>query len=393
MPAYYKLLEALDKRNDIDVDAVCLGKLAHEGIDKKGVFKFPNLKINFYVIPYQPIQILKIFGTKLHRWINGIINDLFQFFYCLNLVFKDKYDLVYIDRANIVFGAICAFFFRKKVVVRFFGIGSLIKRMRGMTKYFKAPFSFLSCKAPFSYIICSKDGSSARYFFERFINKKVPYEILLNGVDSIEDEVKNNNFIREKYHIPDSNKIILFLSKLSIDKGADLFIRTLNSLYKINRNFFALVIGDGPLRKELESEVKKNGLSNNIKVEGQVAHDIIYDYYNAADIYVSLNLLGNLCNTVLEAINIGKCIVTFKKDKIDYTDEDTENILLNTAVLIDKRHVIEELPIVLDDLINNEQKIKRLSQKTKMLSKNLLSSWDKRISYEVDLLQKIAGRK
>ena len=107
MPAYYKLLEVLDRTNSIAVDAVCLGKVAHAGIDKKELFNFPQLKTNFHIIPYGTIQITKIFG-KGGRLINGIINDVFQFFYCLCLVLKNNYDLIYIDRANIVFGAISA---------------------------------------------------------------------------------------------------------------------------------------------------------------------------------------------------------------------------------------------------------------------------------------------
>lgn len=375
MPAYYKLLEALDKTSNMDIDAVCLGKNVYNGIDREDVFKFPGLKINFHVIPYRPL------------------NSVFQFWHCLGLVLKNDYDLIYVDRGHVAFGAVFALFFRKKVVVRFLGIGSLIKRMSGLKKWFKYPAMYLSYKAPFRYVIYSKDGSGCRYFHRRYMNKKVPYEILLNGVDKICSNIKNSDFIRAKYGIPEKNKIVLFLGRLTKEKGAHLFVKTLSALYETNHNFFALIVGDGPLREHLEKEVKEKNLADSIKFEGGVEHNVVYDYYDGADIFVSLNSRANLCNTILEAINAGKCIVTFKKDEIDHTDEDTESMLFGNAVLINKRDVITELPAVLDELLNDENKIKELSRKTQILSGKSLPSWQERINYEIELLQRTGDEK
>lgn len=375
MPAYCKLLEALSRRNDMAVDAVCLGETVCSGIDRDSIFKFPGLRVNFYVIPCGPAK------------------GIFQFWRCLSLVLRNNYDFIYVDRGHVVFGAIFASFFKKKVVVRFFGIGSLIKRMRGLKKWFKEPIMYLSYKAPFRYIIYSKDGSDAGYFHQRYMNKKVSYEILLNGVDKTGDKAGNSNFIRTKYGIPEKNKIILFLGRLTKEKGAHLFIKSLSALHKTNRNFFALIVGDGPLREQMESEASENGIADLVKFKGGVAHDIIYDYYNEADVFVSLNSRANLCNTVLEAINAGKCIVTFKKDEIDHTDEDTESLLSGSAILINKRKAAAELPAVLAELLSNDGKIKELSQKTQILSEKLLPGWEERINYEIELFRRIGGEK
>jgi len=387
IPAYYKLLEALNKKGD-DVDAVCLGKVAHNRIARYEKFRFNNLNIDFHVVPYRKIPLV-----EFH--LNDIINDISQFFYCFKLGTKKNYDLIYVDRENIIYGAIFSSFFKKKVVVRLLGIAFLIRRMEGIKRWLKAPFRYLSYKAPFSYVICSKDGSGARYFIERFMNKKVPYEILLNGVDKFEyTESYNsqNNFLRVKYNIPTERKIILFLSRLSKDKGIHLFIEAMLKLSKYNQRFFALIVGDGPLRKELETIVGKSGIQDKVKFEGQIPHDLIYNYFKSSDIYVSLNLAGNLCNTILEALNAGKCIVTFKRDEIDRTDEDTEDILSGNAILIDKRKAVKELAIVLNDLVNDGEKVQSLSERAGALAKDLLPSWEERINYEVELLHKLVSK-
>ncbi len=392
MPAYYKLIERLNAQNDIETDAVCLGKMSHNDINKKEIFKFDNLKIRFYVIPYVPIKIFKIFGAKIYGYLSGIVNEILHFLHCINLVLHKNYDLVYIDRANIVIGAFLAAFLQKKVVVRFFGVGSLVKRTEGPKKWIKDPFKYLSYKAPFSYVICTEDGSGSRYFFGKYLNKNTPYEILLNGVNAIDFSNTNANFLRQKYNIPPNHKVILFLTRLERGKGTDLFIKSIVELAKINDTFTAIVVGDGPLREDMENDAKKYRIGHKVIFERAVPHNRVYDYYLGADIYVSLNFLGNLCNTVLEAMSAGKCIVTLKKYEVDHTDEATEDILSGNALLINKRRITEELAPLLCDLLDNKGKIEEFSDKTKKLSTTLLTNWDKRIDYEVTLLKKIACR-
>lgn len=392
MPAYYKLIERLNAQNDIETDAVCLGKAGHSGIVKKKIFKFDNLKIRFHVIPYVPIKIFRIFGLKIYGYLSGIVNEILHFFYCVHLALRNKYDLVYIDRANIVIGAFLALFLRKKVVMRFYGAGSLIKRMEGLKKWIKDPFKYLSYKTPFRYVICTEDGSGSRYFFAKYLNKNTPYEILLNGVDMVDTSSRNISFLRQKYDIPLNRKVILFLARLERGKGADLFIKSIAELAKINDAFTAIVVGDGPLRESLENDAERCQIAHKIIFERSIPHDRVYDYYLGADIYVSLNLLGNLCNTVLEAISAGKCIVTLKKDEIDHTDEGTEDILSGSVLVISKRRIAEELPLLLNNLLNNSGEIEAFSDKVQKLSTTLLTNWEERIDYEVGLLKKIACR-
>lgn len=379
MPAYYKLVEALDKEDDVELEVACLGKATHD-IGKREGFRFAGMKACFSVIPYKNISHI--------RFMDRALNDAAQFFYSTHMVRKNRYDLIYVDRVNIVFGALWAVLLKQNVIVRFFGVGTLIKRMSGAKRYLKEPFRYFSLRAPFKYIICSEDGTGSRHLFDRYARKDVPREILLNGIDRVEDVPRGNDFLRKKYNVPDGRKIILFLSRLSLDKGADLFVSSIERLQKMNPDFLAVVVGDGPLKNKLEEEVAAKVLKSHIKFEGQVAHADVRKYYCSADIYVSLNLLGNLCNTVLEAIGTGKCIVTFKVDSLDHTDDITEKLLSGSALFIDKRDIISELPEALDRLLGTESEMKRLSEAVLGVKKTM-KSWKDRITYEVALLKKL----
>ncbi|MFC1521620.1 glycosyltransferase family 4 protein [Elusimicrobiota bacterium] len=383
MPAYYKLLEALNKEND--VEALCLGKVGHDGIEIREVFRFSNLeRIQFHIVPHRKTR---LFG----RHLGNIANEILQLFYTFKVVFRERPDVIYVDRIHIVYGAILSVFFGKKVVVRLYGVASLLKRFRGLRKWLKEPVRYLSYKAPFSHVICTKDGSGARYFIEHFMNRNIPYEILLNGVDKdikLASQVGQMNPLRQRYGIAGDHKIILFVSRLDDRKGARRFADALCELAKKNKKFFAVVVGDGKLRKTLQEDTAKSDIKDHISFEGAVDHDAIYAYYSMADIYVSLNFLGNLCNTVLEAINAGKCIVTFKKDPLDHTDDDTEAFLAGNAVLIDKRRIMEELPNVLEGLINDDSRIRSMEEGAVRSSK-MLPSWNERIEREIKLLERV----
>ena len=269
----------------------------------------------------------------------------------------------------------------------------MIRRMQGLKKWLKEPIRYLSFRAPFKYILCSKDGSGGRYFIENFMNKKVPHEILLNGVDKIEKDIGKINegrtFLRSRYNIPDTSKVILFLARLAEDKCPDLFIESLIRLFKKNKDFFAVIAGKGPLAGALKRRIATENMSSHVKFIGQIEHDMVYSYYKGADIYVSLSTAGNLCNTVLEAINTGRCIATFKQDILDHTDEDTEKILSGKVAQINKRRTIEDLPTVLNELLNSKEKVEFFSLKTRELSAGLLQDWKDRIGYEVKLYKRI----
>ena len=75
-------------------------------------------------------------------------------------------------------------------------------------------------------------------------------------------------------------------------------------------NVRLLIVGDGPERKNLEFLVSKLGLNPYIIFIGSIPHYEIHQYFNIADLFVSLYELFNAGNPLLEALAYGKCIVT-----------------------------------------------------------------------------------
>jgi len=383
VPAFYKIIEKISEEK-IQADVILFCKTKEESKNFKKITKinFSELDINFYVVPFYNVSFRV-------NYLNLIFNDIFHAIYLLYRLFGSNYKLVYTDRANLKF-ALLSSLLRFPTVLRFLGIGNLHTLFR-INKY-TFLFQYLSLKKKYNLVICSEDGSPSRYFFKKYFHIKTPYKILLNGVSK--SLTANPSFsIREKYNIDSNSPLLLFVGRLTEDKGAEEFIDTIISLKKTSNQFHAFIICGGGRDDRLERKIKDNSLDNRVFFERFIPHSLIAEFYRQIDIYISLNKYGNLSNTVLEAMNEGKCVVMLGKDEKDHTDESTEKLIpKNVALFIDRNNIVDDLTEKLEDMISNPHKINTYSKRMKLFAIDFLWSWDERIDYEIGLLQKVARR-
>lgn len=120
-------------------------------------------------------------------------------------------------------------------------------------------------------------------------------------------------------------------------------IRTLAETYNIECTLksFALVkqefpeatlvlVGDGPLRHQLEVFVRDNSIRD-VTFVGQVNNDQIYQYLNQADIMVSSAWTDNMPVSILEGFNAGLLVIASNVGGIPYMIEERKNGLLFEA--------------------------------------------------------------
>ncbi len=108
--------------------------------------------------------------------------------------------------------------------------------------------------------------------------------------------------------LPDG-PLIGLISRLEEVKGVQYFLDALKVLSEQNINYFAFVIGDGPLRKDLEEQAKKNRLNDQINFTGwlDVADSIAM--LSRMDIFVVPSLSEGLNTTLLEALYLSRPVV------------------------------------------------------------------------------------
>jgi glycosyltransferase involved in cell wall biosynthesis len=70
-----------------------------------------------------------------------------------------------------------------------------------------------------------------------------------------------------------------------------------------------LIVGDGPLRADLESRAATLGLTGQVIFAGRVDHDVMPEWFRAADLFVLPSEFDNSPNVVLEAMATGLPVV------------------------------------------------------------------------------------
>lgn len=169
---------------------------------------------------------------------------------------------------------------------------------------------------PFFYFLIGKlsDGiivnseKNKRHFVDVAHIKADRIRIIYNGIDAQEylDEVKSIDQLGKKFHIG-------YIGRLSIEKGVIYLIEALSQLQHID--FECSIIGEGPLRNELE-EVVSNGLKDKVKFYGFQQN--VVPYFKKMDLFVLPSLNEVLPITIIEAFALR--VITIASDVGGVTD-------------------------------------------------------------------------
>ncbi len=111
------------------------------------------------------------------------------------------------------------------------------------------------------------------------------------------------NFLRDKLGIPQDNTILLFLGRVCKEKNIDELIGYFSKYRGVDITL--LIVGDGPHKLELEKQVSKLDLHNQVIFTGMVDPLDTYKYYQLADLFVSASTSETQGLTYIEALATG----------------------------------------------------------------------------------------
>ncbi|GAB5522686.1 MAG: glycosyltransferase family 4 protein [Roseivirga sp.] len=135
----------------------------------------------------------------------------------------------------------------------------------------------------------------------------------LSGIDSLKGKL---NYLPNIVEVPgavQSNKSELPTKFLAVNslvalKRIDRILKFISTYQKHNAAVELKVLGDGPLRPELEAAAKNLGIENRVSFEGRV--DNVADYYHGADVFMLASESEGTPNVILEAMSHGKVIIS-----------------------------------------------------------------------------------
>ena len=149
---------------------------------------------------------------------------------------------------------------------------------------------------------------------------------------------------------------ILFVGRLVPEKGLKYLIEAMKEVIKEIPRATLTIVGDGPLRKELEKLVEELSIQDKIRFEGMKTHSEIPKYMQGADLFVLPSLSEGLPLVLLEAMAVGKPVVTTKVGGILDVVIDGE-----TGVIVPPRDS-KALIIAITYLLENDEKRMKMSE-------------------------------
>ncbi|MFC1668273.1 glycosyltransferase [Chlamydiota bacterium] len=155
--------------------------------------------------------------------------------------------------------------------------------------------------------VCCVSKSLKKLFLEKvgcFDNKVT---CLPNGLDLSLFRPMNSGQLRSKYGYLKDDFILLGIGSFYPWKNIGLLIDAATLLKKNRIKFRLLLIGSGPLERDIRELVKKNKLSDEVFFLGYRAD--IAEIINVADVLVQPSLTEGMSNTIMEAMACGKPVV------------------------------------------------------------------------------------
>ena len=132
---------------------------------------------------------------------------------------------------------------------------------------------------------------------ERFIGASSKNALIPNGYDA-------NLFFPDYSKRPDRLKI-LFTGRLVKQKDPMTFVSAINNYCQINRNIEVSILGDGPLRKQIEGYISQNKLNDIIKLKGKISYQEVAEELQSSHIFVSNSISEGMSISLIEAIACG----------------------------------------------------------------------------------------
>jgi len=177
--------------------------------------------------------------------------------------------------------------------------------------------------------------------------------VILNGIDlEVYDQVAKAE-ARKHFDLPPNTKIISFVGRLDEQKGVDVLIDAIAIMKRNAPDFEVWVLGDGPLRKTVEDQVRNLNLERIVKLLGY--QENIPLYLMAGDIFVLPSRYEGMSIALLHGLAAGlPCVVS----QVGENDS-----LVNDGVngLVVPPEGIERLAKALETLLSDDDLCERMS--------------------------------
>ncbi|MFN3841526.1 MAG: glycosyltransferase [Cyclobacteriaceae bacterium] len=144
----------------------------------------------------------------------------------------------------------------------------------------------------------------------RNIRPSVPVRNIVNGVntDFFQRDSKSGRALRTQLGIPEEAIVVGTVAVFRVQKRLDVWLNVFKSASERDIRLYGILVGDGPLRKELEQLRKNFGLEHRVFMPGLQSD--VRPWYSAMDIFMMTSLFEGLPVALLEAMSMQCAVLT-----------------------------------------------------------------------------------
>ncbi|HOL66830.1 MAG TPA: glycosyltransferase [bacterium] len=166
---------------------------------------------------------------------------------------------------------------------------------------------------------------AVRDFYQR--RERIPQEkitVIPNGIE-VEKfaDISLSSDKKKALGLEEASFVIGAGGRFTPQKGLIFLIRAMPEVLKVFPDAVAVLVGDGPLRKELETAARQAGVSRNMVFTGY--RDDIHEIFSGVDVVVVPSLFEGMPNVVLEAMALRKPVIGSDIPEIAELVEDGKN--------------------------------------------------------------------
>lgn len=177
------------------------------------------------------------------------------------------------------------------------------------------------------------------------------YGIDANKIEVVHNAVEFNDYDIPKQKINDKDKIVLFLGRITIQKGPEYFVEAAKKVLEHEKNVKFIIAGSGDMQGQIIEQAAELGIGDKVLFAGFLKGKDIDRAYKMADVYVMPSVSEPFGITPLEAMRNGTPVIISKQSgvsevlshclKIDFWDVDA--LANNILGIVKYKELNEEL--------------------------------------------------
>jgi len=337
---------------------------------------------------------------NLHRFLGikrqpYIISSVILFIYLLKVL--PKYDIIFArDYHTVIIALLPRIIFKKKLIFEINGLANEEQKLKIDSVVNRVLSSFIrkaeKVATKYSDRIVSVTPQIASYLKSHFHCSPDKIEVISNAVNReifhpIQDEASLLEWKR-KFGIEREEKVVAFVGNLAPWQGVEYLVQVAPLLISMVENIKFMVIGNGILRKGLEAEVNRLGVSRHFLFTGMVHYKQIPLYINIADIGVAPFISKRNRKTgvsplkVFEYMACGKPVVCSRVEGLEFIGSEGAGRLTEPGDLNDLKEALFDLLTFPEKRVDMGQKGLKIAQER--------FSWDSRASKIEKILKELA---